>query len=278
VNRAIDAFHHKRPFYYYFTSIWYILAPWSLFIAAIVVAAWRKRTISTSMERLFLAIAAVTMFMLSAFSSKVDVYLLPALPFFVALALLLFQKNSNYSYERWFLALPIGLITIASGAGLVLIGNPIIDIPSHPFIYVAMVMLFIAGVGSLYQLFKAQNINQCINTFGLGLLLTIFLGSFALPAINDKIGYEGICKVSEKLMEQSSEKKYYRYHVRRGENMDVYLKQSPIEIDDKNFDQFKDIKGVLIYRTKDLKNSMDLQQIVSGKPNVSKGAYTAVLL
>jgi len=29
VNRAVDSFHHKEPFYYYLKVIWYSLAPWS---------------------------------------------------------------------------------------------------------------------------------------------------------------------------------------------------------------------------------------------------------
>jgi len=276
VNRAIDAFHHKRPFYYYFVSIWYILAPWSIFIITIIIAAISKRNIITALERLFLTIAAVTMLMLSMFSSKVDVYMLPALPFFAALALLIMQKN-NYPFARWLLAVPIAIITLASIAGLVLIGNPKFDIPSHPLIYAAISVLLVAGIGSLFQLFKKQSINQTINTFALGLLLTVFLASFALPSLNDKIGYAAICKAGEQLSEKSTDKHYYRYNVRRGENMDVYLNQSPTELTDADIEQNKIGKGVLFYRTKDLQKNVFLKKAVEGKPSITKGAYTAVL-
>lgn len=36
LDRAVDAFHHKEPVWYYLVSIWYSLAPWSPLIVAII--------------------------------------------------------------------------------------------------------------------------------------------------------------------------------------------------------------------------------------------------
>ena len=80
-DRAVDAFHHKEPFYYYLISLWYSMAPWSLLaVVAIAAGVWRCLFWS-DLERLFFAVILSTMVMLSAFSSKIAVYLSPIFPF-----------------------------------------------------------------------------------------------------------------------------------------------------------------------------------------------------
>ena len=78
LDRAVDAFHHKAPFYFYGVSVWYSLAPWSLFLAVVFAAAWRQHVRLGELERFFLSVALSTFVMLSLFSSKLAVYLAPA--------------------------------------------------------------------------------------------------------------------------------------------------------------------------------------------------------
>ena len=39
LDRAVNAFHHERPFYFYAISVWYSIAPWSLAVIGLIVAA-----------------------------------------------------------------------------------------------------------------------------------------------------------------------------------------------------------------------------------------------
>lgn len=76
IDRAHNAFHHRRPFYYYAVCIWYVLAPWSLFMAW----RWLRRPqlmCRDALDKLLLCIIIPTFLLLSCISSKLQVYLLP---------------------------------------------------------------------------------------------------------------------------------------------------------------------------------------------------------
>ena len=49
VNRAVNSFHHKEPFFYYFVTIWYSLAPWSFLVIGILWVGLKKRMASTDL-------------------------------------------------------------------------------------------------------------------------------------------------------------------------------------------------------------------------------------
>jgi 4-amino-4-deoxy-L-arabinose transferase-like glycosyltransferase len=82
-GRAVNAFHHQHPFYYYAVVIWYCLAPWSPLIIAVIVMALRRSVVKSDLQRFFLTVSVVTFILLSCISSKLEIYLLPAIPFMV---------------------------------------------------------------------------------------------------------------------------------------------------------------------------------------------------
>ena len=45
LDRAVNAFHHERPFYFYAISVWYSIAPWSLAVIGLIVAAACKKPV-----------------------------------------------------------------------------------------------------------------------------------------------------------------------------------------------------------------------------------------
>lgn len=278
VNRAIDAFHHKRPFYYYFVSIWYILAPWSLFYIGLIVAAVRTKSISTDLERLLLTVAVVTLLMLSSFSSKVDVYMLPSIPFFAALAMLLFQKSDSSKLSAWLIAIPVGLITLAAPVAVALSFAPKMQVLQNTFIYVALAILFSSGVIALLHLLRHKNTNRAINSFSFGLLLTVFAGSFALPLMNDKIGYGEMCKKGLEMAKEANVNEYYLYNIRRGENVDVYLQKEAHILQDNDLQKGIPGKSILFFRQRDLKKNEQLRLITTGKNVSNVGEYSVVVL
>lgn len=84
VDRAHNAFTHDWPWWYYCVCVWYVMAPWSLLIAYELIA---RRDVAArgDFRKLTIAVFAVTFVMLSCVSSKLQVYLLPAIPFGVYL-------------------------------------------------------------------------------------------------------------------------------------------------------------------------------------------------
>lgn len=82
--RFFDAWSHKRPFYYYFTTLPLDFFPWSIFLPLALYTAF-KRSGLVPATRFFLIWFAWMFFFLSLSSGKISKYMLPALP---ALAIL----------------------------------------------------------------------------------------------------------------------------------------------------------------------------------------------
>lgn len=91
VDRAVDAFHHKQPFYYYLWSIWYAMAPWCLATIPAIVVALVKKWPRTPLTRFFLIVAATIIVMMSIVSSKLVIYILPAFGFITYAGMMLLQ-------------------------------------------------------------------------------------------------------------------------------------------------------------------------------------------
>jgi 4-amino-4-deoxy-L-arabinose transferase-like glycosyltransferase len=276
VNRAVDAFHHKRPFYYYFMSVWYVAAPWSLLMAGVLVIAIRQKLLQTAMEQLFLTVVAVTIGMLSLISSKVDVYLLPLLPFLVYLSVVLLQKMPQSGFLRMLQAVPVALITLAVPVGLVVLHQSQPELFSA-FVVLAGAFVMIVGIITLWLLLKKTALQQSVALFAGGVLVSLMFVAPVLPEANGMIGYKEMCRTGMQLAEQNKLSDFYFYNIRRGENMDVYLHRNVAELTDAGLKQPLE-PGVLFCRTKDIALDTQLQKVVSRKECVTKGEYTIVAL
>ena len=80
VGRAVDAFHHKRPVYWYCIVVWYAMGPWSLLTVPVGTWAAVRRRLQPP-ERFFLLVSAAFFVLMSLFSSKLQIYLLPMFGF-----------------------------------------------------------------------------------------------------------------------------------------------------------------------------------------------------
>ena len=94
VDRAVDAFHHKRPVYWYLYVVWYAMGPWSLLTIPVCVwSAVRKRL--SELPRFFLVVSAAFFVLMSLFSSKLQIYLLPMFGFVDYACFLLLAAQEN---------------------------------------------------------------------------------------------------------------------------------------------------------------------------------------
>ena len=118
VGRAVNSFSHDKPFLYYFLHIWWIAAPWIFLSAYLVWNNWETRRSSVT-EHLFLTTIIVTFLMLSSFSAKLGVYMLPILPMVVYLIPVIQSRTAKPVWQDK--ALTIGVLTffaLAFAAGL----------------------------------------------------------------------------------------------------------------------------------------------------------------
>ena len=80
VGRAVDAFHHKRPVYWYLYVVWYAMGPWSLLTIPVGIRGAVQHRLQ-ALERFFLLISASFFIVMSLFSGKLQIYLLPMFGF-----------------------------------------------------------------------------------------------------------------------------------------------------------------------------------------------------
>ena len=223
LDRAVNAFHHEEPFYFYAVSIWYSMFPWSLLaIGTIAVALWRG-VVCTEQQRFFLTIAAVTFVMLSAISSKIDVYLLPAFPFVLYLTLLV---SPDLRWNRWqaaAVAVPAVVFCLVLPAVIVLARLEDTRFVGQVLFYAAATLLSAAGATALYRLYGRRRLDTAIRTIACGLFAAVFVGGWALPKINGEIGYGELCRTSMQVAAQRNLSGYCVCGVSRPEGMDVYL-------------------------------------------------------
>ena len=276
INRAVDSFHHKEAAYYYFGTIWYSLAPWSLLYLGVLVMGIKKKIVSTDMERFFLVIALTTFITLSLFSSKLAVYLLPTFPFIAYLAMLWLVKLKN---EKWLFPLvgiPAVLLSLSFPA-VILAEKFSLPVPLNttPLIYIAAAILSLSGFITIKQLI-IKNLNKGIGLMGLGILFSVFVVSFEIPKLNNIIGMGELCQEAKSMARQKGIENYYYYHMGRAESADVYLQKKPIKLIDEDLNENTGSirkPAILFVRQKDMMQNSTLQNFAKGKNAYQVGNY-----
>lgn len=92
IDRAVDAFHHKQPFYYYGYTIWYAIGPWSLLTIGVIVYGLIKKVRMSELTKFFLIVSATILVMMSIVSAKLVIYILPCFGFITYAAFMILEK------------------------------------------------------------------------------------------------------------------------------------------------------------------------------------------
>lgn len=265
IDRAVDAFHHKAPFWYYGVSVWYSLAPWSLFLAVVFATALRQRVRLSELERFFFAVILSSFVMLSLFSSKLAVYLAPAFPFFVYVALLLLSRLRANGWMRAALAVPAVIWTLGLPGVCVAAVLPETAFVRCGWCFVAGALLSAGGVATLWLLFRRRDIHASVRALSAGLMCAVFVGGFALPRFNALLGYGEVCRTAQAVaVEQPDFAGYYVWKVHRPENMDVYLGVPVTVISADEVLAGRAAGGVLLLSARKLRHDETMQRFVVG--------------
>lgn len=181
VGRAVNSFRHDHSAFYYCGAIWYILFPWSIAVIGCMLASLWPKERRTDMQRFMLTMSIATFIMLSCISSKLQVYMLPAIPFFTYSAILALPRYGGNVWIRagltvpavgYVLALP-GIIVTARIDGLAFLGSG--------FFYAAACVLTVSGIWALTRLWGAKaDTNMAIRVMAVSFMAAIFVGGFAV--------------------------------------------------------------------------------------------------
>lgn len=233
VDRAVNSFHHNKPFYFYFECMWYCLAPWSLLVVYTIVAALRKGVVTGMIHKFLITSAITTMALLSCISSKLQVYMLPAVPFLVYASAIYLPRVMNEKWCRLMIIIPAAVLALALPGVVVASRFDDMQMLFNPMIYMAALALSAGSVYAIYLLtrYARRNyiIEEAIKSVGAGMLVAVYMAAFALPQLNRFIGYR---ELSQTAMEFSKEEKINRFtawDMSHARDMDVYLK-APVNI------------------------------------------------
>ena len=244
VGRAVNAFTHSRPFWFYAVAILWCIAPYTILLIGGLIAALRCRgpktvaaddtevitaeAVRSDTEVLFLCVIATTFIMLSSFSSKLPVYLVPMIPFIVYLFPLAVNRTGARKWMIWAIAIPAALLAVAGLAALLVLAevvnvNALESLSStYPFAFtspvkMAAVLLLVGNALALWFLFKRKHWNLPVFMIGASLFLAVYSAAAVLPKANPYIGYKDMCK------EVPSGTDVATLFVHRPENIDVYI-------------------------------------------------------
>ncbi len=278
VDRGINSFHHKEPFYYYAISVWYSLAPWSLLAIGLLIAGLYKKRINNILEQFFATIILSTLVLLSLISSKLAIYSLPMIPFIIFLsALLLKQFNPQNRWITLSVAIPAVMLILALPAVIYLGGTDEMRYLATPIVYAGAGILTITGLLIIYHLYGKRDTYRSIHTLALGFLLAVFVIGWSIPRLNSHLGWNNLCVKAKELSEEHRIADYWVYEISRAENMDVYLGKDIIKVDKDDIVKQPLENRLLMLRTKDIKNDPEIGTAVLNREQYQIGNYTIVV-
>ncbi len=275
VNRAVNSFHHQEPFYYYFVAFIYSLAPWSIVIAGVLIVGLQKKLAESNIELFFLTIALSTLIVLSLFSSKLAVYMLPSFPFLIYISVLWLSKLGS---PRWLFILaviPASILCLALPG--IIISQYFVDnkiLSSSPIILISALILSVSGALSFRYLMD-KSLNRGIIMASIGMLLAVFAVSFAIPKYNSIIGLSKLCNQAKITASEKGEMNYYYCEMNRAINLDVYLDVKPEKLRIHELYEKNKIKtpAILFTWNKAIERNDSIQVFIKGKKIHQTGNY-----
>ena len=298
VGRAVNAFTHAKPFWFYLVAIIWCLAPYCLLLIGSLIASllpFRKTNATRSqpqavildtsdavsrskqhrsdLEVLFLCTIISTIAMLSSFSSKLPIYLVPVFPFCVYLFPIVLDRIGERGWMRWSVGILSIIFTIVGLAALLILSGAI-RIPAadklfleYPFarktpVTNGVILLMLSNALGVYFLIKRKVWNIPAMILGTSIFLTVFSASAVIKDINPYIGYGAICA---KVPEGTDVATVFLH---RPENIDTYIGR---QITDYGKEPERLLEAVsaskkpltIITRTSRLETTPELQELFS---------------
>ena len=292
IDRAVDAFHHKKPVYYYLVTYWFTMAPWSLLSFAAIITAYRERLINNSLSRFFITVFLTALVMLSFISSKLEIYLLPAFPFLVFFTAMVIGKKSNLALKAS-VALPAALFIAIFAASCfyktisVHFALPEIELAAPLWCY-TLILLF-GGAAATVSLYR-NRIFRATDSIAISLLLFIFFASLSIPSLNRYIGMKEGCTVALEKAEEHGFSRFVHYNFHTSENFDVYFKEmlgkegadrreiEAFSIEEIEKEDIGSLHGsVLFLLSRHIAKDPELAKAVEGRESYRYGMSTIVL-
>lgn len=296
MGRAVNAFTHSRPFWFYAVALLWCIAPYTLLLIGSLVLsllpARRKGDAGTpaadvrsDRETFFLCIIISTFVMLSSFSSKLPIYLVPIFPFVVYLLPMVTARKGCGRWISWAVGIPAALFVLAGAAAAPVVSGAVSPAAAeplkaeYPFAFTvpaaAASLLLLAG-SALALWFAVRGRGWGLPSFmlGLSMLLAVHAASWTLDEANPYIGYGSISEAVPEGTEVAT------LSLHRPENIDVYvgrqIKDYGQDVDAFLRDARQGAPVTLITRKRVLDEVPELREYADSADVAFSGPYCAV--
>lgn len=276
LDRAVASFHHKEPFWYYGVTFWYSLAPWSLLAAVTAIRALRRHDIWDSTSRLFLTVAIATVAMLSCISSKIEIYLAPAFPFFIYFTILMLDRLRWSRLTSWAAGIPAGIFACALPAALILRSRGVAPF-DNGWVTAGTAALSACGTAALAALVR-KRYSLTLIAVAAGVLSAIFVAGWGLPQLNVMFGYGDMARCGGRLAAEHNCAGYCSFGVGRAENMDVYLGEAPEEVSREDILAGQCAGRILFFRIKRTEHDGELMKYLSRCKYIPFGRFAVAAI
>lgn len=281
VNRAIDSFSHKKGLLFYIESFPVIFAPWSLLFLSLFILAIKTKLIKSNLEQFFAIIILTTFVMLSCVSAKLEIYLLPIIPFVAYLAGIWLQRNkvSESILIKVGIIVPIIILTLAFPVYLFLYYRSYDMILNSWGIILSSATLSIFGIISLFFFFRTYSFNKILLTIVIGMFSSIFIASFFMKDFNKYIGYGELANNAEQMAENYKIDKCFSYDIPRASGMNIYLDKNVIELDKSQLSQLSELNEgyILFIKTKSTSLSV-IESLLTKYKHKEIGNYIIIVV
>ena len=298
VGRAVNAFTHARPFWFYLVTILWCLAPYTLlligsFMASLLPVRKAGAEKVSDLEILFLCTIISTAAMLSSFSSKLPIYLVPVVPFCIYLFPTVLDRIGERGWMRWSVGI-FQILLLCAGIATLLFLNGSVTIPAaaclldeYSFareapVVNAVILLTLANAMGTWFLIKRKTVNIPALLLSAGLFLAAFSASAVLRDLNPYIGYGSICSRVPEGTDVAT------IFLHRPENIDVYTGRQITDFGDDPAKLSEAVKAhieltgenvgsgrplTIITRTSRMETTPELQKLFSEGTVIYAGPY-----
>ena len=175
------------------------------------------------LQKFFTVAFLSTFLMLSFSSSKIEIYLLPLMPFAVYLVMSDMSAWRETRWSRWALGIPATARVLLFPATIVyLYLNSCLVWQSYGIIFGAFCTSLMCGF-ALWNLIKNKTIECSIKLISVSIIGCIIGVSLSLRMVDELTGYETLCNDAHLMSKEMHISNFGAVLIGRSRNMDVYL-------------------------------------------------------
>jgi hypothetical protein len=144
------------------------------------------------------------------------------------------------------------------------------------YIYTCALLILLTFL--IYSLKRIRKESSYSKIIFLSLSFLVITQSLIQIPITRKMGYKQLCQEVSSLAIKYEKKDLFFYKIKRGQNMDAYLKQSIHEIKEADILSLKNKEGIFFCKKTEINKNPVLEKVIEGKTFVVKGDYIIVVI